>query len=191
MNLPNRLTLARLFATPFFVAALSLPHRGGATLALVLFLLASFTDWLDGWIARKRGLVTHFGQLMDPLADKVLTASAFICLVSLGEIPAWAATLIIAREFLITGLRTLAAQHGQILAADCLGKHKTFWQIATIVLLLALRAVPEWSLSAGAGAVVAFLRFPVAPACVALAVLLTLWSGAAYLWANRALIRGA
>jgi CDP-diacylglycerol--glycerol-3-phosphate 3-phosphatidyltransferase len=189
MNLPNQLTLARLFATPFFVVALALPFRGSATLALALFLAASLTDWLDGWIARRRGLITRFGQLMDPLADKVLTASAFICLVPLGDFPAWAATLIIAREFLITGLRTLAAQQGRVLAADCLGKHKTVWQIASILLLLVLRALPEWSLPAATVPATDLLRAPGVPICLGITVALTVWSGAAYLWANRGLLR--
>jgi len=192
MNLPNRLTLVRLAATPFFVAALCFPFPGSATIALILFLGASLTDWLDGRIARARGLVTRFGQLMDPLADKILTASAFVGLIPRGDFPAWAATVIIAREFLITGLRTLSMQSGRVLAADRLGKHKTGWQIGTILLLLALPAAEEWLRGAPTSlAAIEKLHAIAAPVAVWITVALTLWSGAAYLWSNRELIRDA
>src|SRR6187402_2465491 len=109
MNLPNQLTVARLFITVLFVAALSVEFPGNKIAALVLFLAATLTDYLDGVIARKWNLITDFGKLMDPLADKVLTASVFICLIPFGALPAWVVIIIISREFLITGLRLLAS----------------------------------------------------------------------------------
>ncbi len=133
MNWANRLTLGRLVLTVLFVFALSSNWAYGRTAALALFLLASVTDYLDGEIARRYGIVTKFGKLMDPLVDKVMMAAAFICLVPIGAIPAWVATIVVARDFLITGLRLLAATEGIVLPAETLGKHKTSWQIATVI----------------------------------------------------------
>src|ERR1700751_4244957 len=143
MHLPNQLTLARLVVTLPFVAALTVDWRGTKTFALCLFLLASLTDYADGIIARRYNLVTVFGQLMDPLVDKVMTISAFICLVALDDIPAWVVIIIVSREFLVTGLRLIAASRGRTLPAEKLGKHKTVWQIATILFFLALRSIQE------------------------------------------------
>ncbi|HEV7868904.1 MAG TPA: CDP-diacylglycerol--glycerol-3-phosphate 3-phosphatidyltransferase, partial [Chthoniobacteraceae bacterium] len=109
MNLPNQLTLARLILTAGFVVVLSSSWRFGHVIGVLLFAIAGMTDYLDGEIARKRNLVTNFGRLMDPVADKVMMAAAFICLVPLHAFPAWVAVVIISREFLITGLRLLAA----------------------------------------------------------------------------------
>ncbi len=141
MNLPNRLTIARLFLTAGFVASMTLAWQKpeahvlswswGYTAGLVFFVAASVTDYFDGAIARKHNLVTDFGKLMDPLADKVLMAAAFICLIPEYAIPAWAAIVIISREFLITGLRLLASAKGKVLPADRMGKHKTAWQMVT------------------------------------------------------------
>ena len=144
MNLPNQLTLARLIVTLPFVAALSVDWRGAKTFALCLFLLASLTDYADGIIARRYNLVTVFGQLMDPLVDKVMTVSAFICLVALHDIPAWIVILIVGREFLVTGLRLIAASRGRTLPAEKLGKHKTAWQMATIIYFLGVRSIQEF-----------------------------------------------
>ena len=121
MNLPNILTLLRLGLTVLLVASLSVEYPWRFAIALVLFLLASLTDYLDGVLARKWNLITDFGKLMDPLADKILTASAFICLIPFGALPAWAVIIIISREFLITGLRLLASSKGVILPAEKLG----------------------------------------------------------------------
>ena len=116
MNLPNRLTVGRLVLTMFFVGFLSSSTRWGDFAALLLFILASLTDWLDGYLARRLNQITNFGKLMDPLADKVLVASALICLIPSENhqvgVPAWAVIIIITREFLITGLRQLAAGQG-------------------------------------------------------------------------------
>lgn len=191
MNLPNRLTLARLVLTAFFVVFLSSSTHWGDVVALALFIIASATDWLDGYLARKLNQMTNFGKLMDPLADKVLVASALICLIPSKEnhvgIPAWVVIIIIAREFLITGLRQLAAGQGVILPADNLGKHKTAWQIITILFFLILLAAGDsfgdesrWLL---------FLACQIGPILIGITVVLTIYSGLAYLWKNRSLLR--
>ncbi len=118
MNWANRLTLGRLVLTILFVIALSTAWGYGRTVALVLFLLAGVTDYLDGEIARRWGIITKFGKLIDPLVDKVMMAAAFICLVPIGAVPAWVATIVVARDFLITGLRLLASADGVILPAE-------------------------------------------------------------------------
>lgn len=187
MNLPNALTLARLGITAFFVASLSLDFSWHFTVALVLFLVATLTDYLDGEIARRRNLITDFGKLMDPLADKILTASAFICLIPLGALPAWTVIIIISREFLITGLRLLASSKGIVLPAEKLGKHKTAWQMATILFFLFLLSVGEFLQPSPA--ILADLWRYGGAGFVIITVFLTLLSGLAYLWKNRSLIK--
>src|SRR5205085_7977914 len=118
VNWANRLTVARFFLTICFVAALSSNLPFSRTIGLVLFILAGITDYVDGEIARRFSIVTDFGKLMDPLIDKIMMAAAFICLVELKEIPAWVAAAIISREFVITGLRVLAASKGKLLPAE-------------------------------------------------------------------------
>ena len=187
MNLPNKLTVGRLILTVFFVAFLSSSTHWGDCVALALFLIASATDWLDGYLARKLNQMTNFGKLMDPLADKVLVASALICLIPLGALPAWAVIVIITREFLITGLRQLAAAQGVIMHADPLGKHKTAWQIITILFFLILLAAGDCF-----GDESRWLRFlwvNVGPWLIGITVILTIYSGLAYLWKNRALLK--
>ena len=121
MNLANRLTVSRFFLSLGFVVALTVHFPYCFTVALVLFLVAGITDYADGEIARRFNMESDFGRLMDPLVDKIMMAAAFICLVPLGAIPAWAATVIVSREFLITGLRMLAATKGRVLSAEKLG----------------------------------------------------------------------
>jgi len=191
MNLPNRLTVARFFLTLGFVAALSFDWQYGHTLALVLFVVGSVTDYADGHIARRYGLVTDFGKLMDPLVDKIMIAGAFICLVSPPSraIPAWAVVIIISREFLITGLRLLAASKGTVLPAEALGKHKTGWQIATVIFFLLVLAAREFH---GLGLSLALLdeaQSRLGTPLIAIALGLTLYSGAGYLWKNRELLK--
>src|SRR5437868_7536443 len=113
------------------------------TAALVIFLLAGISDFIDGEIARRYGDVTNFGKLMDPLVDKIMMAAAFISLVPLKAVPAWAATAVVARDFLITGLRMMASAKGRVLPAERLGKHKTSWQIITVIFFLALFSIAE------------------------------------------------
>lgn len=137
MNLPNKLTVMRIFCVPVVVVLLLLGNGGAArTLAGVLFILASVTDLVDGIIARKRNLITNFGKLMDPLADKLLVCSVLVCLVSLDEAPVFAAILILGREFAVDGIRLLAAEKGTVIAAGSLGKRKanfqTFWLITLL-----------------------------------------------------------
>ncbi len=187
MNLPNRLTLSRLLLTIFFVGFLSTSTHWGDVAALALFIIASLTDWLDGHLARRNNQITNFGKLMDPLADKVLVASALICLIPLHALPSWVVIIIITREFLITGLRQLAADQGVILPADPLGKHKTAWQLLTILFFLILLAAGDcfgdeslW---------LHFLWIKVGPLLIGITIFLTLYSGLAYLWKNRYLLR--
>lgn len=186
MNLPNTLTLIRLGVTVFFVASLSIAYPWHHTVALVLFLAATLTDYLDGEIARRCNLITDFGKLMDPLADKVLTASAFICLIPYQALPAWAVIVIISREFLITGLRLLASSKGVILPAEKLGKHKTAWQMATIVFFLLLLSIQEFV--RGDSPTLNAVWTYGGTAFVTITVALTVFSGMAYLWKNRNLL---
>ena len=138
MNLPNKLTLLRVLMIPFFVFFLLYDKLGytGRIIALVLFCAASFTDYLDGHIARKYHLVTNFGKFMDPLADKLLVCSALICFVGKGELAAWIVIIIIAREFIISGFRLVASDNGVVIAANYWGKFKTVSQMIMIILLI-------------------------------------------------------
>jgi len=202
MNLPNKLTVSRFALTVAFLWAMFSRSPVNDTLALLFFCIAGITDILDGRIARQRGLITNFGTLMDPLADKVMTCSAFIALVErhmltppplvfLGSLPirpkveAWMVVIIVARELAITGLRLLAASKNIVLAAERYGKHKTISQIVAIIALLVMDASVEWW-----PWLQAVLK-PWVPAFAQLAlwvtVELTASSGALYLWRNREL----
>ena len=138
MNLPNKLTTFRVILIPFFVFFLLTDVLGanGDYLALVIFIVASLTDMLDGKIARKYNLVTNFGKFMDPLADKLLVCSAMICLVDLKLLPAWIVIIIIAREFIISGFRLIAAEHQIVIAASMWGKFKTTFQMIAVILMI-------------------------------------------------------
>ncbi len=138
MNLPNKLTLLRVAMIPFFVFFMLFDGLGytGRIIALVLFCAASFTDFLDGFIARKYHLVTNFGKFMDPLADKLLVCSALICFVGKGELAAWVVIIIIAREFIISGFRLVASDNGVVIAANYWGKFKTVSQMIMIILII-------------------------------------------------------
>lgn len=139
MNLPNKLTIIRVCLIPFFVAALLFDHGNNYTMRIVanvLFIVASLTDLFDGKIARKYNLVTNFGKFMDPLADKLLVCSALICLIELGQLPAWVVIIIISREFIISGFRLVAADNGVVIAASYWGKFKTTFQMAAVILLI-------------------------------------------------------
>ena len=139
MNLPNKLTVLRVLMVPFFVLFM-LTDIGGAAnkwIALAIFCVASLTDMLDGKIARARNLVTNFGKFMDPLADKLLVCSAMICMITTGQLAAWIVIIIIAREFIISGFRLVAADAGIVIAASYWGKFKTVAQMAMIIVLLA------------------------------------------------------
>lgn len=140
MNLPNKLTMFRLILVPFFVAVLlapALPHH--YLIAAILFAVASYTDHLDGMLARKNNQITDFGKFMDPLADKVLVISALVCFVELHLANVWMVLLIIAREFMVTSIRLVAADKGQVIAANNWGKAKTVSQIIAILVVLFLQ----------------------------------------------------
>ncbi len=139
MNLPNKLTVLRVCMIPFFVVFLLTDWGGeaGNYIALAIFILASVTDLLDGFIARKYHLVTNFGKFMDPLADKLLVCAAMICLVEMGRLAAWVVVVIMSREFVISGFRVVASDNGIVIAASYWGKFKTVFQMVMICLLIA------------------------------------------------------
>ncbi len=137
LNLPNVLSLARVAAVPVIILLLVSPGVVLSVVAALFFLLVCITDWLDGYVARKRGLVTSLGKFLDPLADKLLIISSFIMLIPLGRVPAWVVTLIVAREIAVTGLRAVASDMGVVIAAGRLGKVKTVFQIVCVASLLA------------------------------------------------------
>ncbi len=190
MNLPNKLTLSRFLLTVAFLGVMFSQMRGHETLALALFIAGGITDFLDGQIARRWNLITNFGILMDPLADKIMVCSAFIAFVGLGWMPAWMVVIIVARELAITGLRLLAASRNVVLAAERYGKHKTISQIVAVISILVLAAYPEWG---GFGRLfgMEIVGRPWAwwftEVSKWVAVLLTLLSGGIYLWKNRRL----
>ena len=138
MNLPNKLTVLRVIMIPFFVLFMLTDLAGAASkyIALAIFCVASFTDYLDGHIARKNNLVTNFGKFMDPLADKLLVCSALICLIPLGKLETWIVLVIIAREFIISGFRLVASDNGIVIAASYWGKFKTVSHMSMIILLI-------------------------------------------------------
>jgi CDP-diacylglycerol--glycerol-3-phosphate 3-phosphatidyltransferase len=139
MNLPNFLTLLRIGVVPFFVVFFYMPYfrtQQGAIYLTLVFLAASLTDLLDGYLARRRAQVTRFGQFLDPVADKILVISALILLVGEGTISAWIAIIIISREFIVTGLRLIVALEGIVIAAESSGKYKMFFQSVAIIFLL-------------------------------------------------------
>ena len=172
MNLPNKLTVARMIAVPFFIAAYLL---GYFPAALVIFICASITDALDGKIARSRNLVTNFGKIMDPLADKILVYSALCLFVESGIIKAWMMILILAREFIVAGMRTVAASEGTVLAAGMSGKIKTVLQMAAVILYLFAFCLSAAKPTVMTAANVVFYA----------SLVMTVYSGAEYVWKNR------
>ena len=137
MNLPNKITIFRVCMIPVFLIFLLVPGiTGGRYIAAAVFIIASLSDLLDGYLARKHNLVTNFGKFMDPLADKLLVSSALICFVDLGQMPAWIAIIIISREFIISGFRLIASDNGVVLAAGWWGKIKTTVQMIMSIMLI-------------------------------------------------------
>ncbi|MFP4213431.1 MAG: CDP-diacylglycerol--glycerol-3-phosphate 3-phosphatidyltransferase [Desulfohalobiaceae bacterium] len=169
-NVANNLTLLRILAIPFLVLLLYFPSQTTCLLAMLVFILASLTDLLDGLLARRYNLVTSIGKFLDPLADKLLVASVLIMLVDLGWLPAWIVILIIGREIAVTGLRALAMEQGQVMAADTYGKLKTIVQVAAICPLIL--HYPWWGLDPK----------PLGYVLISAALLLTLFSGANYIY---------
>jgi CDP-diacylglycerol--glycerol-3-phosphate 3-phosphatidyltransferase len=174
---PNGLTLFRIAVIPIIVILLFYPNKMCTFLAAILFSAAAITDYLDGYYARRRGLVSNFGKVMDPVADKLLVSSAFIMLASLGWVPAWMVCIIIGRELAVTGLRNIIAGKGEDVSASKLGKYKTGFQIAAIIPLMI--HYPFFGLNAQAiGAVMLWG-----------ALIFTLWSGADYFIKFRRLLQ--
>lgn len=141
MNLPNKLTISRVIMIPFFVFFLlvdlgGLPDGMQKYIAATIFIIASLTDWFDGYLARKNNLITNFGKFMDPLADKLLVCSALICLTAKNQLAAWIVIVIISREFIISGFRLLASDNGVVIAASYWGKFKTAFQMIMIIMLI-------------------------------------------------------
>jgi len=187
MNLPNFLTIIRMALVPVFIVFFYLGQGGTqlfAILAFAVFIIAAGTDMLDGYIARSRNQITNFGKLMDPLADKILTTSAFIVFVDIHIIPAWMVVVILAREFAITGLRGVAASEGVVIAAGFSGKLKTIFQMVAIGLILLDSAIGNGPLTHGVWIVVSGAGI----VCLWIAVVLTVYSGVEYLWKGRKLL---
>jgi len=192
MNLPNQLTVARLILSFVFAGLLSNESVTWVrTAALVVFVIAAITDFLDGYLARRDGLITNFGKLMDPLADKVLMCAGFVLLTRLELVPAWIVVVILTREFLVTGLRLVASAEGTVLAAENLGKYKTIIQIVTIIYFLVFLATRDPLLSfleptfGAAGVGIDHLG----ELLIWLSLILTVWSGSNYVWKNRKLLQ--
>lgn len=180
MNLPNKLTLLRMIMIVPFVIILLTGVCGDYSklVALIIFALASLTDMLDGMIARKYNLITNFGKFMDPLADKVLVSAGFVCLVELGDLPAWVVIVILAREFMISGFRLVASDNGIVIAASMWGKVKTVSHMTLVILLLL--DLPALTGNAAFGVLNTVVMY--------IAVVLTIISLVDYVWKNRQVI---
>ena len=170
MNLPNKLTMARILAVPVFIVLYLMGHN---VIATIVFILASLTDMLDGKIARKYNLITNFGKIMDPLADKILVYSAFICMVQIGIVPGWMLVIILFREFIVSGLRTVAAADGTVIAAGKTGKLKTILQMIAVPLLL----LNNWPFS--------YIGIPGDQIFLWAQLIMTIVSGVEYVYENR------
>jgi len=191
LNLPNSLTVSRLVLTAVFVVAFMCETRTGYGIALLAFTVAALTDFLDGYLARRLNLVTSLGKLLDPIADKILTASAFIflCAHEQSFCPVWVVVVILAREFLVTGLRQIAVEKGKVIAADWSGKWKTGFQIGfciTALTWLFLEALGQQDFF------LARLAHPnsfLMPTFLWLSLALTIISGLQYVWNSRDVLR--
>ena len=182
MNTPNRLTLLRIVLIPVFVVFALLRAQWAQYVALVIYILACITDMLDGRIARARNLVTNFGKFADPIADKLLVMSALVVLVASERMPAWVCIVMLAREFIISGLRLVAAGNGRVIAAGKLGKLKTVFQMSATIALMLLVPVTGKALLGRFGVVLANVLMYIA-------TVLTIVSGAEYILNNRDCIR--
>jgi CDP-diacylglycerol--glycerol-3-phosphate 3-phosphatidyltransferase len=191
MNLPNKLTISRFVLTIAFLVVMFSEVPYHRTIALALFIAGGVSDFLDGYLARRHKLITNFGILMDPLADKIMVCSAFIAFVGLKLMPAWMVVIIVARELAITGLRLLAVSKQVVLAAEGYGKHKTISQIVAIISILVGISYQEWGVPGSS--IFGFELFGspwlrwFTPITIWVAVGLTFFSGWLYLWRNRAL----
>ena len=173
MNLPNKLTMLRILLIPVFMVVLYWDFPGATWVAVAIFIVASFTDLLDGKIARKYNLVTDFGKFADPLADKMLVTAAMLWFVEIGQMPAWALLIVIVREFAVSGLRMIASDKGRVIAAGWSGKVKTASTMVCIVLMLIPPVARE-----------------ISSLCVAVIVLTTIYSGVEYFIKNLDVLSG-
>lgn len=183
MNLPNKLTMLRILMVPIFVVFVSFKYATYQWIALGLFIIASFTDMLDGRIARSRHLVTDFGKFMDPIADKMLVMSALIMLVEQNRMPGWVCMIMLAREFAVSGFRLVASSKGKVIAAGIWGKLKTVTQM--IYICMALILLPMYNIDRDVHTIWNILTQIMMYASMAL----TLWSGVDYIWKNREYIK--
>ena len=196
VNLPNAITISRLFLTAGFVIFVAWHSTWGHFVALGLFIVAAASDYLDGYLARKMNLVTPLGKLLDPLADKILVCAAFVFLTAKGLCPVWITALIIGREFLVTGLRQIAIEAGQVLAADNLGKWKTTFQLTYLICGLIWVTLQTMETVPGYLTLFEILTKPwseggiLTPVSLVLAVALTVISGWNYVWSSRYLLKG-
>lgn len=174
MNLPNKLTILRVIMVPFFIVLYMMNYT---LLAFIIFILASLTDLVDGKIARKYNMVTSFGKIMDPLADKILVYSAFCCMVENGLIPSWMLIVILTREFIVSGMRTVAASEGKVVAAGMSGKIKTVLQMIAVPMLLLIGVIP-WSLWTSASYLMLWAS-----------LVMTVYSGIEYILQNKEVFR--
>ena len=191
MNLPNKLTVLRILMIPVFILLVALPLDWGTIgadsvqlpvthlIAAIVFAVASYTDWLDGHIARARGLVTNFGKFADPLADKMLVITAFIMLVELGKAPGWVIAIIVCRELAVTGLRLLLVEGGEVMAAAWPGKVKTATQMLAIILLF-INNIPFY-----------WVGIPVDQIMLYVGLIFTIYSGVDYFMKNTAVFKGS
>jgi len=191
MNLPNKITVSRILLIPIFMILMLVPFHWGKVHLLgvdlpvthlagaLLFIIASATDWVDGYLARKLNLVTNMGKFLDPLADKLLVSAALIILVELQFAPSWIVIIIISREFAVTGLRLLLAGEGEVVAANMLGKIKTWTQIVAISALLLHNIIFE------------MVSFPFANLALWVAMIFTIWSGWDYFAKNMHVFRNS
>ena len=175
MNLPNKLTIFRVLLIPVFLILLNLNSKIGVLGALTVFIIASITDQLDGYIARKYKLITDFGKFMDPLADKLLVCAAMICLIETGQLASWIVIVIISREFIISGFRLVASDNGVVIAANYWGKFKTTFQMLMIIVLVLDINHPVFDLL---GVVLTYI-----------ALLLTIISLVDYVWKNKDVLK--
>ncbi|MCK5852826.1 CDP-diacylglycerol--glycerol-3-phosphate 3-phosphatidyltransferase [bacterium] len=193
MNAANKITLARIFIPFLFIPVLMSNMPYGKTIALALFVIASISDWLDGYVARKLKITSDFGGLIDPLADKILVSAALICFIAVVPevVKPWYVVVIISRDFLVTGLRLLAAKKDTVMAAEAIGKHKTGWQMSIIIATLVFLSYQELSRTFPAihlNFIFEYVPFALKILYIGI-VALTMISGALYLWRYRSLYR--
>lgn len=191
MSIPTQLSLLRIGLAFVVIALLMISGWIAKAVALACFAVAAFTDWLDGWLARRWGQTSALGALLDPIADKVLVLGTFLAFVQLRLVPAWMVLVILLRELLITGVRLFAASRQVILAAATEGKHKTVSQMLTIVLILSVLVVRAWQGPGGLSAETDRLMTLAVSWGMWVTVMLTVVSGASFFWRHRAVLRDA